>query len=181
MKRTTKRTTPVRRPVVNAAAFRDDPLFPRIERVVAAILETDKVVTPIDVPCGMVVTCIGSRAEPIEGVPFNERWGIAENDEGRVKPGVYAVGWLKRGASGTIGTNRLDSYSVADLILADLDGEPKAGPDGLDAFVKDHNLRVTNYADWQTIKSLEEGAAPDPTPRQKYSTVEDMLAALDSA
>lgn len=134
-----------------------------------------------DIPCGMVVTCIGSRAEPIEGVPFNDRWGIAENDEGRVKPGIYAVGWLKRGASGTIGTNRLDSYSVADLILADFDGGSKPGPDGLDAFVKDHNLHVTDYDDWQTLKKLEEDAAPDPTPRQKYSTVEDMLKALKSA
>ena len=134
-----------------------------------------------DIPCGMVVTCIGSRAEPIEGVPFNDRWGIAENDEGRVKPGVYAVGWLKRGASGTIGTNRLDSYAVADLIVADFEGESKAGPEGLDGFVKERNLRVTDYQDWQTLKKLEEGAASDPTPRQKYSTVDEMLKALDSA
>lgn len=134
-----------------------------------------------DIPCGMVVTCIGSRAEPIEGVPFNERWGIAENDEGRVKPGVYAVGWLKRGASGTIGTNRLDSYSVTDLLVADFDGDSKPGPAGLDKFIKDHDLRVTDYQDWQSLKGMEEGAAPDPTPRKKYSTVEEMLTALDSA
>lgn len=133
-----------------------------------------------DVPCGMVVTCIGSRAEPIEGVPFNERWGIAENDEGRVKPGVYAVGWLKRGASGTIGTNRLDSYAVVDLIVADFDGESKVGSAGLDALIVERGLRVTNYEDWQTLKKLEETAATDPTPRQKYSTVEDMLTALDA-
>lgn len=132
-----------------------------------------------DVPCGMVVTCIGSRAEPIEGVPFNDRWGIAENVDGRVKPGVYAVGWLKRGASGTIGTNRLDSYDVADLIVADFSGDPKPGDDGLDGFAREHNLRLTSYNDWMTLKKLEEGAVSDPTPRQKYSRVEDMLAALD--
>jgi ferredoxin--NADP+ reductase len=134
-----------------------------------------------DVPCRMVVTCIGSRAEPIEGVPFNDRWGIAEHQDGRVKPGVYAVGWLKRGASGTIGTNRLDSYGVADLIVADFTGNPKPGADGLDAFAQEHNLRLTSYDDWMTLKKLEEGAVPDPTPRQKFSRVEDMLAALDSA
>ena len=132
-----------------------------------------------DVPCGMVITCIGSRAEPIEGVPFNDRWGIAENVGGRVKPGVYAVGWLKRGASGTIGTNRLDSYDVADLIVADFSGDPKPGDDGLDGFAREHNLRLTSYDDWMTLKKLEEGAVSDPTPRQKYSRVEDMLAALD--
>ena len=134
-----------------------------------------------DVPCRMVVTCIGSRAEPIEGVPFNDRWGIAENEDGRVKQGVYAVGWLKRGASGTIGTNRLDSHDVADLIVADFSGDPKPGADGLDAFAREHTLRLTNYDDWMTIKKLEEDAVPDPTPRQKFSRVEDMLAALDSA
>jgi ferredoxin--NADP+ reductase len=133
-----------------------------------------------DVPCGMVVTCIGSRAEPIEGVPFNDRWGIAENKDGRVKPGVYAVGWLKRGASGTIGTNRLDSYGVADLVVADFSGDPKPGADGLDDFAKAHNLRLTSYDDWMTLKTLEEGAVNDPTPRQKFSRVEDMLDALDS-
>jgi ferredoxin--NADP+ reductase len=134
-----------------------------------------------DIPCGMVVSCIGSRAEPIEGVPFNDRWGIAENDNGRVKPGVYAVGWLKRGASGTIGTNRLDSYDVIDLVLADFGNDPKPGAAGLDAFTREHKLRVTNYDDWMTLKSLEENAVADPTPRQKFSRVEDMLAALDSA
>ena len=134
-----------------------------------------------DVPCGLVVSCIGSRAEPIEGVPFNDRWGIAENKDGRVKPGVYAVGWLKRGASGTIGTNRLDSYDVVDLVIADFNGEPKPGATGLDAFAREHNLRVTDYDEWLTLKGLEENAAPDPTPRQKFSRVEDMLAALDLA
>lgn len=134
-----------------------------------------------DLPCGMVVTCIGSRAEPIEGVPFNDRWGIAEHEDGRVKPGVYAAGWLKRGATGTIGTNRLDSYAVADLIVADFGGDPKTGPGGLDAFARKNNLRLTSYDDWQTLKKLEEGAAADPTPRQKFSRVEDMLKALDSA
>jgi len=134
-----------------------------------------------DVPCGMVVSCIGSRAEPIEGVPFNDRWGIAENKDGRVKPSVYAVGWLKRGASGTIGTNRLDSYDVVDLVLSEFNGDPKPGADGLDAFAKENKLRLTDYDDWMTLKSLEENAVPDPTPRQKYSRVEEMLAALDSA
>lgn len=134
-----------------------------------------------DLPCGLVVTCIGSRAEPIEGVPFNERWGIVENDEGRVMPGVYAVGWLKRGASGTIGTNRLDSYGVADLIVADFAGDPKPGPAALDALAKERKLRVTTYEDWQLLKQLEERAAAGQTPRQKFSRVEDMLTALNSA
>lgn len=134
-----------------------------------------------DVPCGLVVSCIGSRAEPIEGVPFNDRWGIAENEDGRVKPGVYAVGWLKRGASGTIGTNRIDSYDVTELLISDFKSDPKPGPAGLDAFVTENNLKVTDYDDWMTLKGLEENAAPDPTPRKKYSRVEEMLVALDSA
>ncbi len=134
-----------------------------------------------DLPCGMVVTCIGSRAEPIEGVPFNDRWGIAENKDGRVKPGIYAVGWLKRGASGTIGTNRLDSYAVVDLVVNDFSGEPKPGATVLDAMAKERELQITTYADWQTLKSLEENAASDPTPRHKFCTVGEMLEALDAS
>lgn len=134
-----------------------------------------------DLPCGLVVTCIGSRAEAIEGVPFDERRGIAVHEDGRVKPGVYAAGWLKRGATGTIGTNRLDSYAVADLIIAEFSGASKPGPAALDAFAAEHGLRLTTYDDWLTIKRLEEETARGAAPRRKFSDVADMLRALDAA
>jgi adrenodoxin-NADP+ reductase len=133
-----------------------------------------------DIPCEMVVTCIGSRAEAIEGIPFNERSGIVEHDEGRVMPGVYAAGWVKRGATGTIGTNRLDSYAVTDLLVADFGGDAKPGPEALDALIKERNLQAISFDDWLVIKELEEKAAPEPSPRKKFSTVEGMVEGLNA-
>jgi adrenodoxin-NADP+ reductase len=133
-----------------------------------------------DIPCEMVVTCIGSRAEAIEGIPFNERSGIVEHEEGRVAPGVYAAGWVKRGATGTIGTNRLDSYGVTDILVADFSGTAKPGPSALDALTKERNLQAISFDDWLVIKELEEKAAPEPSPRKKFSTVEGMIEGLNA-
>ena len=134
-----------------------------------------------DIPCEMVITCIGSRAEAIEEIPFNERSGIVEHKDGRVKKGVYAAGWVKRGATGTIGTNRLDSYAVADLLIADFGGEAKPGPEELNKLTNERNLQVVSYDDWLIIKMLEETAASEPSPRKKFSTIEGMMAGLNAA
>ncbi len=134
-----------------------------------------------DIPCEMVITCIGSRAEAIEGIPFNERSGIVEHIEGRVAPGVYAAGWVKRGATGTIGTNRLDSYAVTDLLVADFSGDTKSGPKGMDVFTKERGLQAITFDDWLVIRKLEEDAATEPAPRRKFYTVESMLEGLNSA
>ena len=131
-----------------------------------------------EVPCGMVITCIGSRAEAIAEVPFDDARGIVLNDTGRVNPGVYAAGWAKRGASGTIGTNRIDSYEVADRIVAELTGDAKPGPPGLDALIGRRKLHAVGFDDWLIIKRLEEQAASGDAPRRKFSTVREMLSAL---
>ncbi len=133
-----------------------------------------------DIPCEMVITCIGSRAEAIEGVPFNERNGIVDHTEGRVAPRVYAAGWVKRGATGTIGTNRLDSYAVTDLLVSDFSGEVQSGPKGMDTFIQDRGLQSITFDDWLVIKELEENAAIEPAPRRKFYTVDTMLEALNS-
>ena len=129
----------------------------------------------------MVITCIGSRAEAIEEIPFNERSGIVEHQDGRVGKGVYAAGWVKRGATGTIGTNRLDSYAVADLLISDFSGKAKPGPNELNNLVIERSLQVVSYDDWLIIKMLEEAAAPEPSPRKKFSTIEGMIAGLNAA
>ncbi len=132
-----------------------------------------------DIPCQMVVTCIGSRAEAIEEVPFDEKRGIVSHEDGRLAPGVYAAGWLKRGATGTIGTNRLDSYAVTDRLIAEFSGPAKPGPEAFDALAAERGIRTVSFEDWIVIKGLEEGAATDPSPRRKFVTVDDMLAGLD--
>ena len=131
-----------------------------------------------DVPCGLLLTCIGSRARAIEGAPFDEDRGVVRHSEGRVAPGVYAAGWVKRGAVGTIGTNKLDSDAVADLIVADFKGDPKPGPDGFDRLARDGGLDPVSFDDWLVIKRLEEAAATAGAPRRKFTTVKEMLDSL---
>lgn len=133
-----------------------------------------------EVACGLVVTCIGSRAAPLDGVPFDERKGIVVHDEGRVRPGLYAAGWVKRGATGTIGTNKNDSLAVADLLAAELGGPGKDGPRAFDRLAEARGLRVVAYPDWQVIDRLETAAAAAGAPRRKFHTPAEMLAALDA-
>lgn len=137
-----------------------------------------------DIPCQLVITCIGSRAFPIDNLPFNEKWGIVENDDGKVSERLYAVGWLKRGASGTIGTNKNDSLEVVDRIIADYDADGQGGghpgTGSMDALLAERGVRVVSFADWQIIDRLEIEAAPEGAPRRKFVTPEEMIAALDA-
>ncbi|MDE2621304.1 MAG: FAD-dependent oxidoreductase, partial [Sphingomonadales bacterium] len=71
------------------------------------------------IPAGLVISCIGYQTSPIPGVPFDEMAGRFANDGGRILPGLYCVGWARRGPSGTIGTNRPDGYEVIETIAAD--------------------------------------------------------------
>ncbi len=73
------------------------------------------------IPAGLVVSCIGYRTNPIPDVPFDERAGRFANDEGRILPGLYCVGWARRGPSGTIGTNKPDGFDVVKKIREDID------------------------------------------------------------
>ncbi len=132
-----------------------------------------------DVACGMVVTCIGSRAEPIDGVPFDDRRGIVVHQDGRVRDGLFAVGWVKRGASGTIGTNKNDSLAVVDLVIAEMSGGDRQGPDAFDRLAKERGLRVVSYPEWQIINNLEEQAAAPGAPRRKFVSPDEMIQALD--
>ena len=72
------------------------------------------------IPAGLVVACIGYQTSPIPGVPFEENAGRFANVDGRILPGLYCVGWARRGPSGTIGTNRPDGFSVVERIAEDI-------------------------------------------------------------
>lgn len=134
-----------------------------------------------EVPCGLVITCIGSRAHPIEGVPFNDSWGIVEHEDGKVRDGLYAAGWVKRGATGTIGTNKTDALDVVDRVIGELSGDDAPGPDAMDALLADRGTRVVSLDDWRVINRLEEEAGGDVAPRKKFHTPAEMIAALDGA
>ncbi|UZK67459.1 FAD-dependent oxidoreductase [Sphingomonas sp. M1-B02] len=130
------------------------------------------------IPAGLVVSCIGYRTPPIEGVPYDERAGRFANEEGRVLPGLYAVGWARRGPSGTIGTNRPDGYAIAEKIGADIPvGSGKAGREGLDALLASRDVDVVTFADWQRIEAAEVAAAREGAPREKFTSIEGLLGA----
>jgi ferredoxin--NADP+ reductase len=131
------------------------------------------------VPASLVISCIGYQTPPIEGVPYEHGRGRFANSDGRILPGLYCVGWARRGPTGTIGTNRPDGYAVVDLIAADTrgDGGDKAGPDGLDALLKARGADVVTFHDWQKIEAAETARARDGAPREKFVSVEDMIAA----
>lgn len=135
-----------------------------------------------DLPVETVISAIGYRGQPFAGLPMDEARGIVRNVEGRVEPGVYAVGWSKRGPSGTIPTNRADSMAVAELILADLGGEPgKEGPAALDRLLAGRGVRPVRFADWLRIGEAEIKRAGEGRPREKFTRIEEMLALLRDA
>ncbi len=130
------------------------------------------------IPCGLVVACIGYQTPPIDGVPYEHGRGRFANDDGRILPGLYCVGWARRGPTGTIGTNRPDGYAIADLIAADIaDGTTKAGRAGLDSLLEARGVDIVTFRDWKKIEEAEIARARDGAPREKFVAVEDMIAA----
>ena len=155
----------------------------RVERVIVerTRLDGDRAVGTGEtyaIPASMVVSCIGYRTPPIEGVPYDDRLGRFANHEGRIAPGLYAVGWARRGPTGTIGTNRPDGFLIAEAIAADLaDDSGKPGRSGLDALLTMRGVDVVTFRDWQAIDRAEIAGARDGSPREKFTAVDAMLAA----
>ena len=133
-------------------------------------------------PADLVVSCIGYRTSPIPDVPFDERAGRFANDEGRILPGLYCVGWARRGPSGTIGTNRPDGYSVVELIAEDIEAgvlgrATRQGGAGFDAMASERGLDVVTFSDWKKIEDAEERAAREGAPREKFVDIDAMIRA----
>ena len=122
----------------------------------------------------------------VPDVPFDERQGRFANDEGRILPGLYCVGWARRGPSGTIGTNRPDGYSVVEKIAEDvaagvLGRSSKAGREGFDKLAAERGLDVVTFRDWKKIEEAEERAAREGAPREKFVDIEAMIRARGQA
>ncbi len=130
------------------------------------------------IPASMVVCCIGYQTSRIPDVPFDERAGRFANDEGRILPGLYCVGWARRGPSGTIGTNRPDGFGIIEKINEDIGGGAgKQGRAGFDALAQARGLEVVTFRDWKKIEAAEEERAREGAPREKFVHVDDMIAA----
>jgi ferredoxin--NADP+ reductase len=132
-----------------------------------------------EVPASLVISAIGYSTSPIAEVPFDG--GKFVNEGGRIGDRLYAVGWARRGPSGTIGTNRPDGYEVADLIAAALPAEgggDRAGAEGLKRLLEGRGIMATDYDDWRKIEEIETANARPGSPREKFVRVEHWLGTL---
>ncbi|MFC4255501.1 pyridine nucleotide-disulfide oxidoreductase [Altererythrobacter xixiisoli] len=134
------------------------------------------------IPADLLISCIGYRSVPIAGVPFDEAAGHFANVDGRVAPGIYCVGWARRGPSGTIGTNRPDGYAIIDRLVEDIDAgvigaADRRGRAGFDVLAQARGLDVVTFRDWKKIEEAEEHAARTGAPREKFVDVMDMIKA----
>ena len=138
----------------------------------------------VEQKCGILFRSIGYNGIPIEGVPFDEKEGIFPNDKGRlldngsVVNGVYVTGWIKRGPSGIIGTNKPDSAETVNCLLEDIekiDGE-KPGNSGIMKILSEKQIRSVNYDGWKKIDEAEvKRGEPKGKPREKFTRIEEML------
>jgi ferredoxin/flavodoxin---NADP+ reductase len=146
------------------------------------------------IECGLVLRSVGYRAVPLPGVPFDERSYVLPNRRGRVLapdgdplPGVYAVGWIKRGPTGILGTNKRDAEETASCVAEDLAGGVLPAPesparDQIDALLAERKPDLVSADGWRAIDAAElsAGAAAE-RPRVKLASREELLATAQSA
>jgi ferredoxin--NADP+ reductase len=133
------------------------------------------------VPASLVITAIGYSTPPIEGVAYDDRGGKFRNERGRIADRLYAVGWARRGPTGTIGTNRPDGYEVADQVAAEMppgSSADRPGAEALKRVLEERGVMATDYDDWRKIEETEVGRARPGSPREKFVRVEDWLQTL---
>jgi ferredoxin/flavodoxin---NADP+ reductase len=138
---------------------------------------------------GLVLTSIGYRGKPICDLPFDESAGVVPNEGGRVVdpgsgrrvPGAYVAGWIKRGPTGFIGTNKSCSFQTVQSLVADFNAgmltDPAAKPEALDKLVHARQPDIVDSAGWGAIDAAEIArGSDDGRPRNKFTDVGDMLA-----
>ena len=141
------------------------------------------------IPCGLVIRSIGYRGRPLPGVPFDERRGLIRNEGGRVceedgtpRAGEYAVGWIKRGPSGVIGTNKKCAADTVAGLVEDVQRGRLTAPaapsgDAIEAWLRTRVPGLVTWRGWEAIDEHERGlGAPAGRPRVKLVRVPDMLA-----
>ena len=131
-----------------------------------------------ELECGLVITAIGTLSPVLDGVPFDERRGVVINDNGRVGEGLYVAGWVGRGSTGVISTNRKDASAVAQHIADDLVAGVKPGRQAAERLLAEHGLKAVTYEQWKEIDQAQIEAADPGAPRRKFTSIADMLAVL---
>lgn len=145
-----------------------------------------------ELPAGLVFRSVGYRGVPLPGVPFNNKWGVILNNKGRVinsdtqqpEVGQYCAGWIKRGPSGVIGTNKPDAVETVSCMLEDLAQGVTFQPthpqrEAIETLIRQRQPDYFTYADWLRLNEIEIVRGQERgRPRLKFTRVEDMLAAL---
>ncbi|MEB2313540.1 MAG: FAD-dependent oxidoreductase [Sorangiineae bacterium] len=146
-----------------------------------------------DLEAGLVLRSIGYLGVPIAGLPFDGRAGIIPNRDGRVTDGaggpvvprVYVAGWIKRGPTGVIGTNKADAAATVAVMLEDakqLGPEPERSRAAVDARLAERGVRVATLIDWRAIDELEREVGRDlGKVREKLSSIQEMMRHADRA
>jgi len=131
--------------------------------------------------CGLVLRSVGYRGVPLPGVPFDERACVIPNDAGRVVGAerTYCAGWIKRGPSGVIGTNKKDAVETVEQLLADAAAGKLArqgGGGSLDELLREKGAHFVEYEGWQAIDAAERAAGePRGRPRVKLTAWDKLL------
>jgi ferredoxin--NADP+ reductase len=142
------------------------------------------------IPAGLLLRSVGYRGSPLPGVPFDEQRAVIPNqagrvldDSGAVVAGEYAVGWIKRGPSGVIGSNKADAMETVASLLADPRtriAPEAADPAAVTRLLHDRGVRTVDFSDWEVLDRLEviSGQAQG-RPRVKFVRIEEMLRQLE--
>lgn len=158
----------------------------RAEAVEFMVTGTDEVRR---LEAGLVLSSIGYRGRPIRGLPFDDSAAVVPNDGGRVidprsgapVPGSYVAGWIKRGPTGFIGTNKSCAAQTVHNLVADYNegrlGDPMHKPGALDKLVRGRRPDMVDSAGWKAIDAAEVARGGDERPRVKFTAVADMLTA----
>jgi ferredoxin--NADP+ reductase len=128
-----------------------------------------------DLPADLIVTCIGYQTADVCSQPATG--GVFKNDDGLVADRLYAVGWCKRGPSGTIPTNRTEAATVAQRIAAETIDGGRDGSAALRGLLAAKGAQVVDYAAWRRIDEQEQARAGPQRVRHKYAEINDMILA----
>jgi ferredoxin--NADP+ reductase len=145
-----------------------------------------------DLAVGLLFRSVGYKGVPLPGVPFNDTWGVILNEKGRVldperkEPvvGEYTAGWIKRGPTGVIGTNKPDAAETVACMVEDLAHDRHLQPaspsrEAVERLIRERQPRCLSYQDWLRLNELEVQRGKETgRPRVKFTRIEDMLAAL---
>lgn len=156
----------------------------RVSGIEFGVTGTDEVRS---LDAGLVLTSIGYRGKAIADLPFDDDAAVVPNDGGRVRDtaGAYVAGWIKRGPTGFIGTNKSCAAQTVRQLVDDYNAgvltDPVHKPAALEKLVRTRRPAMVDAAGWQAIDAAEIARGGEDRPRVKFSSVDEMVAVAATA